>query len=117
MPKLKQNAMKILEWLYKNNVTLTSDMTVREIKVALKMPPEEFDEADTYLLREKLIEGTFGSDDGRRWFTSEGINIAEEAVSAPNFWQRKKDDIIMLVIGLVVGVVGTLVVQALAKLI
>ena len=102
MPTVKQNALKILGWLYKNNVTLTSNMTVKEIKVALKMPPKEFDEADTYLLQEKLVGGFLAGDDGGRWLTSQGMNIAEEAAGKSNFWQRNKDEIL---IALITGII------------
>jgi hypothetical protein len=116
MQTVKQNALKILGWLYKNNVTFTSKLTVKEIKDALKMPPQEFDEARFYLLQERLVEGTLGGDAGACWLTSEGMNIAEEAVSERSFWQRKKDDIYLLVIGAVLGIVGTILFQFLTKI-
>jgi len=116
MPTVKQNALKILGWLYRNNPSAEKPRTVRDLMEAVRLSESDFWDADSYLFQGKYVDGTMGTEDSHRWLTEKGTDLAEQEFHRPSFFQRRKDDLIMLAIGMVAGVIGTLLVQMLGKL-
>ena len=70
MPSLDENALTILRVMRDNR----SVGTVAEIAILTGLSEEDFDEADTYLLKAKYLKGTMGGWEGARWLEPLGVN-------------------------------------------
>lgn len=74
MAKITDNALLILEYMIKNDVFLGNDKKYQEVADALPLSEKEFNDADTYLLQKKLIDGAGSAKYGSRWVTPYGID-------------------------------------------
>jgi predicted nucleotide-binding protein len=76
--KIKNNALKILDYLIDKGAMAGKDIKLREIFKFVGLPEKEFDLADTYLLEQGYVDGTMGGMDGTRCLTARGVDYYEE---------------------------------------
>ncbi len=76
---IEENALTILRVMYELGVTLGNSKTGNELLELTHLDESAFDQADTFLLGEKYVEGSNGLD-GDRWLTSSGIQYLRLAM-------------------------------------
>lgn len=74
MSDIAENALILLGILMEEGATGPKELTAGELRAKSGLSPDEFDQADSFLLNGRYIEGTMGGDKGRRWLMPDGIN-------------------------------------------
>ena len=67
MSDIVENALILLGILMEEGATGPKELTAGELRATSGLSPDEFDQADSFLLNGCYVEGTMGGDKGRRW--------------------------------------------------
>jgi biotin operon repressor len=81
MSDIAENALILLGILMEEGATGSRQLTAGELCAKSGLSPDEFDQADSFLLNGRYVEGTMGGDKGRRWLTSDGINYYQTQIA------------------------------------
>lgn len=74
MSDIVESALILLGILMEEGATGSRQLTAGELRAKSGLSPDEFDQADNFLLKGHYVEGTMDGDKGGRWLTPDGIN-------------------------------------------
>lgn len=82
MPTISENALTILRTMQDAELGVGDSIVCQDLAALSGLNEKAFDQADNYLLQSHYVTGTMGGMDGHRWFTAEGIEYLERALTA-----------------------------------
>jgi len=109
MPTIRNNAMLILRYMYDNGAGWSRAISGNEMRRNFpKMTDKDFGEAEQFLAFAQYVEGASSNDGGHYHMTATGVEAIDREIQTGSFLKRKGDDLILLLLGAVIGILSTL---------